>query len=107
MVLERQRAELEAQLAGIAHERDQLGEALASAEVALADAEALLERAETERVEARESGARLEARLEHARAEHAQAQAGLRARLGQAPNAPGELEELPTSPNGWQSSRPS
>jgi chromosome segregation protein len=64
----------------------------------LADAEALLERAETERVEARESGARLEAQLEHARAEHAQAQAGLRARLGQASNAFGEVEELPTSP---------
>ena len=98
MVLERQRAELEAQLAAIARERDQVGGALASAEVALAEAEALLERAETERVEARESGARLEAQLEHARAEHAQAQAGLRARLGQASNAFGEVEELPTSP---------
>ena len=98
MVLERQRAELEAQLAGIARERDQVGGALASAEVALADTEALLERAETERVEARESGARMEAQLEHARAEHAQAQAGLRARLGQVPNAFGEVEELQTSP---------
>ena len=98
LVLERQRAELEAQLAGIAHERDQLGGALASAEAALADAEARLDKAETERVEARESGARLEARLEHARAEHAQAQAALRARPRPTPNAPGELEELPTSP---------
>ena len=98
MALERQRAELEAQLAGIVRERDQLGGALATAEAALAEAEAQLDRAETERVEARESGARLEARLEHARAEHAQAQAALRARLGQVADALGELEELQTSP---------
>ncbi|HEX6115369.1 MAG TPA: AAA family ATPase [Geminicoccaceae bacterium] len=96
--LGRQRAELEAQLAGIARERAQLDGALAAGEAALADAQARLDSAETERVEARESGARLEARLEHARAEHAQAEAALRARLGQAPDAFGQLDELPTSP---------
>ena len=98
VALERQRAELERQLADIAGERDRLGTALAAAEAALSDAEAQLEGAETQRVEARESGARLEARLDHARAEHAQAQAALRTRLGQAPDALGELDDLPTSP---------
>jgi chromosome segregation protein len=97
MALQRQRAELEAQLAGIACERAQVGAALAAAAAALADAAARLDSAETERVEARESGARLEARLEHARAEHAQAQTTLRARLGQEPDARGELGELPTN----------
>ena len=98
VTLERQRAELERQLEDITGERDRLGTALAAAEAALTDAEAQLEGAETQRVEARESGARLEARLDHARAEHAQAQAALRTRLGQAPDALGELDDLPTSP---------
>jgi chromosome segregation protein len=96
--LEQQRAEIEAQLAGIARERAELGAALAAAEAALADAQAQLDDAETERVEARESGARLEARLEHARAEYAQAEAALRARLGQSPDTLGALEDEPTSP---------
>jgi chromosome segregation protein len=92
--LERQRTELETQLAGIERERNQLGEALAVAETALAEAQAQLDGAETERVEARESGARLEARLERAQAERAQAEAAVRARLGQ---LPGALEDAPAS----------
>jgi chromosome segregation protein len=92
--LERLRTDLEAQLAGIARERDQLGSALIAADAALTDAQVRLDEAETERVEARESGARLEARLEGARAEQAQAEAAVRARLGQLPEA---LAEAPAS----------
>ena len=61
--------------------------ALAEAEAGLAEAQAQLDSAETDRVESRESGARLEARLERAQAEHAQAEAAVRARLGHLPSA--------------------
>ena len=57
-----------------------------AAEAALSDAQADLDSAETERVEARESGARLEARLERAQAEHAEAEAALLGRLGRLPD---------------------
>ena len=93
VALERQRAELEEQLAGVERERRQLNGALAMAEAALAEAQAQLDGAETDRVESRESGARLEARLERAQAEHAQAEAALRARLGQLPST-GEEEPV-------------
>jgi chromosome segregation protein len=60
--------------------------AVRAAEAALSDAQADLDSAETERVEARESGARLEARLERAQAEQAEAEAALLGRLGHLPD---------------------
>jgi chromosome segregation protein len=55
---------------------------MTAAEQALAEAEAALERIETEQVEAHASGARLEAHLERAEAEAMHAEAAVRARLG-------------------------
>ena len=80
--LKQKREDLAAKIGAAKEKREALGEAVAKAEQALADAEAALERVETEQVEARESGARLEAHLERAEAEAASAEAAVRARLG-------------------------
>ena len=94
----RQQAEQQARIAAIETERAALGQQLEAAEAAAGEGERLLEQAEAERVEARETGARLEGRLERARAEVAGAESAALARLPELPETiPGaapDAEEL-------------
>ena len=99
--LRRQRAELADQLAEAEARRSALGVEIAGGEAALAEAQAGLDRIDAARLEAREAAARLEARLERAEAEAAAAEAAVRARLGdlpeaglETPPAAGQLAEL-------------
>ncbi len=99
--LRRQRAELAEQLAETEARRSALGVEIAGSEAALAEAQAVLDRIDAARLEAREAAARLEARLERAEAESAAADAAVRARLGdlpepglETPPVAGQLAEL-------------
>ncbi len=97
-ILGRQQAEQQARIAAIETERAALGQQLEAAEAAAGEGERLLEQAEAERVEARETGARLEGRLERARVEVAGAENAALARLPELPETiPGaapDAEEL-------------
>ena len=97
-ILGRQQAEQQARIAAIETERAALGQQLEAAEAAAGEGERLLEQAEAERVEARETGARLEGRLERARVEVAGAESAALARLPELPETiPGaapDAEEL-------------